>query len=73
MKSTFRIAIYFYDFVPFDLVYRYHLSKNCRTDSNFLQIFKIVTIDNFVVADPGYPRQGGGNPKGGCANRLFWS
>ena len=45
------------------LVYRYHLSKICRIDSDFLHIFKIVTIANFVAADPGFPRQGA-TPKG---------
>ena len=71
MKSTFRIAIYFCDFVPFDFCVRLSFIQNCRTDSDFLQIFKIVTTANFVVADPGFPRQGG-NPKGGCTNLLFW-
>ena len=45
------------------LVYRYHLSKICRIDSDFLHIFKIVTIANFVAADPGFSRQGA-TPKG---------
>ena len=70
MKSTFRIVIYFCNFVPVYLSISLSFIQNslCRTDSDFLQTFKIVTFANFAVADPEFPTRGGG----GCANVLFW-
>ena len=71
MKSTFRIAIYFCNFVPIDLNIPLSFIQNMSNRFRFFINFQIVTIANFAVADPGFPRQGG-NPGGGCANLLFW-